>query len=126
MRQSHNSGSMKYTNASESYHYRFGIWSFPGAWSLDLGAFRPASPSFWGYAILALCCILLCGCHGTSMHHEGAPKKVLVVTVTKGFRHSSISTAEKVLAELGEKSGVFSVEYARVEPTDPQFKKSDG
>ena len=29
-----------------------------------------------------------------------APKKVLVVTVTTGFRHSSIETAEKVLAEL--------------------------
>ena len=29
-----------------------------------------------------------------------APKKILVVTVTKGFRHSSIPTAEKVLGEL--------------------------
>src|SRR5437660_1645997 len=55
-----------------------------------------------------------------------APKKVLVVTVTKGFRHSSIATAEKVLAELGEKSGVFTVDYARVEPSDPEFKGADG
>ena len=40
------------------------------------------------------------------------PKKILVVSVTKGFRHSSIPTANKVLAELGEKSKVFSVDYA--------------
>src|SRR5437867_12027854 len=44
---------------------------------------------------------------------EAAPKKLLVVTITKGFRHSSIPTAEKVLGELGEKSGAFTVEYAR-------------
>ncbi|MBM3835508.1 MAG: ThuA domain-containing protein [Verrucomicrobia bacterium] len=42
-----------------------------------------------------------------------APKKVLVVTVTKGFRHSSIPTAEKVLAKLAEKSGAFTVDYVR-------------
>jgi type 1 glutamine amidotransferase len=42
-----------------------------------------------------------------------APKHVLVVTATQGFRHSSIPLAEKVLAELGEKSHAFTVEYAR-------------
>src|SRR5438270_4951664 len=54
------------------------------------------------------------------------PRKLLVVTVTKGFRHSSIPTAEKVLAELGAKSGAFTVDYARVEPTDAEFKGADG
>src|SRR6266571_9033776 len=44
-----------------------------------------------------------------------APKKVLVVTVTKGFRHSSIPTAEKVLGELAEKSGAFTVDYVRTD-----------
>ena len=44
-----------------------------------------------------------------------APKKLLVVTVTKGFRHSSIPTAEKVLGELAEKSGAFTVEYVRTD-----------
>lgn len=39
------------------------------------------------------------------------PKKLLVVTVTTGFRHSSIETAEKVLAELGSKSGAFTVDF---------------
>ena len=33
----------------------------------------------------------------TSLHAE--PKKLLVVTTTAGFRHSSIPTAEKVLAQ---------------------------
>lgn len=42
-----------------------------------------------------------------------APKKILVVTVTKGFRHSSIPTAENVLAKLAEKSGAFTVDYVR-------------
>src|SRR5258708_25290395 len=41
------------------------------------------------------------------------PKHVLVVTVTKGFRHSSIPTAEKVLGELAQKSGEFTVDYVR-------------
>ena len=63
---------------------------------------------------------------GFAPQAQAAPKKVLVVTVTKGFRHSSIATAEKVLAQLGSESGAFSVDYARVEPTDPQFKGSDG
>lgn len=42
-----------------------------------------------------------------------AKKTLLVVTHTTGFRHSSIPTAEKVLAELGEKSGVYTVQYCR-------------
>src|SRR5437763_16119105 len=64
------------------------------------------------------------GCKTMGAH--SGPKKVLVVTVTKGFRHSSIPTAEKVLAELGTKTGIFTVDYARVEPTDPQFKNAEG
>jgi type 1 glutamine amidotransferase len=43
------------------------------------------------------------------------PKKVLVVTVTTGFRHGSIATAEKILAQLAKESGgAFTiVDYAR-------------
>jgi hypothetical protein len=40
---------------------------------------------------------------------DAAPKKVLVVTATKGFRHSSIQTAENVIATLGETSGDYVV-----------------
>ncbi|MBI3881348.1 MAG: ThuA domain-containing protein [Verrucomicrobia bacterium] len=50
------------------------------------------------------------------------PKKVLVVTTTTGFRHSSIETAEKIIAELGAKSGAFTVDYARVTPPDVMRK----
>lgn len=47
---------------------------------------------------------------------QAAPKSVLVVTTTTGFRHSSIEVAEKVIARLGEQSGAFTVDYARVTP----------
>ena len=39
-----------------------------------------------------------------------APKKLLVVTTTLGFRHSSISTAEKIIAQLAKESGVFTID----------------
>ena len=60
------------------------------------------------------------------------PKKLLVVTVTKGFRHSSIPTAEKVLADVGKTSGAFTVDYARNEQeiaekmTPDALKQYDG
>lgn len=50
-----------------------------------------------------------------------SPKHVLVVTITKGFRHSSIPTAEKVLTELAFRSGEFTVDFASVDPKDPRF-----
>jgi type 1 glutamine amidotransferase len=46
---------------------------------------------------------------------EAAPRKLLVVTVTKGFRHSSIPTAEKVLGELATSTGIFTVDYVRTD-----------
>jgi uncharacterized protein len=42
-----------------------------------------------------------------------ASKRVLVVTVTKGFRHESIGTAERLIQRLADKSGAFTVDYAR-------------
>lgn len=45
-----------------------------------------------------------------------SPKRLLVVTVTKGFRHGdSIAVAETVLAGLGERSKSFSVDYVRTD-----------
>jgi uncharacterized protein len=55
-----------------------------------------------------------------------APKRVLVVTTTTGFRHSSIPTAERIIAQLGEETGAFTVEYARVEPKDAKFRGPNG
>src|SRR5258708_7439371 len=46
---------------------------------------------------------------------QAEPKKLLVVTITKGFHHGSIPTAEKVLGELAQKSGAFTVDYVRTD-----------
>jgi type 1 glutamine amidotransferase len=42
-------------------------------------------------------------------------KKLLVVTVTKGYKHQSIALLEKVIAELGEIKKSFTVDYARTD-----------
>lgn len=44
-----------------------------------------------------------------------APKKLLVVSVTKGFRHDSIPTVERVLERLGQESGAYTVDYAHTD-----------
>ncbi|MFM9030581.1 MAG: ThuA domain-containing protein [Opitutaceae bacterium] len=44
---------------------------------------------------------------------EGAPKRVLVVTVTTGFRHSCIPVSETVLARLAKDDGRFTVDFVR-------------
>jgi uncharacterized protein len=51
---------------------------------------------------------------------QAAPKRVLVVTTTTGFRHSSIPTAEKVLAQLAQSSGEFTVDFVRQPPGKPR------
>src|SRR2546429_6182838 len=57
----------------------------------------------------------ICGIFAFVSPGLAAPRKLLVVTVTKGFRHSSIPTAEKVLGQLAEKSGLFTVDYVRTD-----------
>ena len=75
---------------------------------------------------ITLAALALCGCATGQTNSSMTPKRALVVTTTSGFRHSSIPTAERILAELGQSSGVFTVEYARVEPNEAQFKGADG
>jgi type 1 glutamine amidotransferase len=65
------------------------------------------------YTLLLLAALSL-----SAVHAE--PKKLLVVTVTTGFRHSSIETAEKVIAELGAKSGAFTVDYVHQPEGQPK------
>ena len=48
-----------------------------------------------------------------------APKKLLVVTTTTGFRHSSIPTLEKVITQLGKDSGEFTVDLVQQPPGRP-------
>lgn len=50
---------------------------------------------------------------------QAAAKKLLVVTTTAGFRHSSISTAEKVLAKLATESKAFTVKFVQQPPNEP-------
>ena len=52
----------------------------------------------------------------TATSLQAAPKKLLVVTTTTGFRHSSIPTAEKILAQLAKDSGEFTVEFVEQPP----------
>src|SRR5690242_14781031 len=73
-------------------------------------------------------------CSGVWTNAVAAPKRVLVVTVnamqegkgTLGFHHSSIPVAEKVIGQLAEKSGAFTVDYAHVDPNDPHYKDANG
>ena len=69
--------------------------------------------------------LLFCGLFAFVSSGLAAPKKLLVVTVTKGFRHSSIPTAEKVLGELAEKSGAFTVDYVRTDEDMAQKMTAD-
>ena len=49
----------------------------------------------------------------TSPTAAGPASKILVVTYTTGFRHSSIPTAETTLETLGRTSGLFTVTFCR-------------
>lgn len=51
---------------------------------------------------------------------DSSPKKLLVVTVTTGFRHSSIETAEQVLAQLAQKTGTFTLDFVHQPPGMPK------
>src|ERR1039458_9792916 len=70
--------------------------------------------------LFALCVL---GVATTSL--QAAPKKLLVVTTTTGYRHSSIPTAEKILAQLAKDSGEFTVEFVQQPPGKPEDLKQD-
>ncbi len=79
-----------------------------------------------------LCTLTLFIASGTASTAADAPKKILLVTVTKGFRHSSIPTAIKVITELGEKSKAYTVDLATTDAdllaksTPEKLKTYDG
>ncbi|HSY19986.1 MAG TPA: ThuA domain-containing protein, partial [Candidatus Acidoferrales bacterium] len=56
---------------------------------------------------------------------QAAPKKLLVVTTTTGFRHASIPTLEKMLTQLGKDSGEFTVDFVQQPPGKPAALKQD-
>ena len=63
---------------------------------------------------LAAAGMLLWACSSDSPVSPSRPSgRVLVVTHTEGFRHSSIPTAEATIDALGRQSGLFTVEFCR-------------
>lgn len=58
-----------------------------------------------------LATLLVAALATTSLY--AGPKRLLVVTTTTGFRHSSIPTAEKILAQLAKASGEFSIDFVQ-------------
>jgi len=73
--------------------------------------------------LLAVAALLLTGLRpARAVDADGTakqPARLLVVTVTNGFRHGSIETAEGVLERLGRESGQFHVDYLRLPPGRP-------
>jgi len=53
------------------------------------------------------------------------PKRILLVTVTTGYRHTSIETGEKVLRELAGKSGEFTIVSTSEHPDFPDYTGRD-
>ena len=67
----------------------------------------------------AVALLALTACATSPTETLAAPPKLLVVSVTKGFRHDSIPTAERLVERLAQKSGAFTVDFAR---TDEELK----
>ena len=58
--------------------------------------------------------------------HATEPKRILLVTTTIGFRHSSIEIGEKVLRELAAKSGEFLIVSTAEHPDYPNYGAGRG
>jgi type 1 glutamine amidotransferase len=56
---------------------------------------------------------------------HAAPKRLLVVTTTTGFRHSSIPSLEKMMTQLAGDSGQFTVDFLEQPPGKPASPKKD-
>ena len=66
-----------------------------------------------------LACVFFFGVRDVRAAEQGGPARLLVVTVTKGFRHGSIETAEPVLEKLGREKGLFHVDFLRMPSNRP-------
>lgn len=71
----------------------------------------------FGGRLLAMVAVLAAACGRPA---DGAdpqkPARLLVVTVTTGFRHASIGMAEAALEELGRSTGLFHCDHLRMPP----------
>ncbi len=62
---------------------------------------------------------------GAPLQASDAPKKLLVVSTTTGFRHTSIPTMEKMLRKLAHESGEFTVDFLEQPPGKPARLKKE-
>lgn len=77
---------------------------------------------------IAVLLAVLCGTGmvGNLLAQTPAPKRVLVVSTTEGFRHSSIEVGNEVIAGLARQSGRFTVDIINVQAQAPEFRGEDG
>lgn len=69
---------------------------------------------------LLVFCLLACAA-GAAV---AAPKKILVVTVTAGFRHTEgINASEKILPALAQRSGAFTIDWCKQPEGQPPAPK---
>ena len=69
----------------------------------------------WFLGVVAAGLMAACGWPAGAADAE-KPARLLVVSVTTGFRHASIGTAEPVLEELGRSTGLFHCDFLRMPP----------
>lgn len=69
----------------------------------------------WFLGVMAAGLMAVCGWPVAAADAE-KPARLLVVSVTTGFRHASIGTAEPVLEELGRSTGLFHCDFLRMPP----------
>src|SRR5277367_6455469 len=73
------------------------------------------SPLNWLRRLFVFAMLAFVGACRADAETNIAPRHLLVVTVTKGFRHASIQTGERVVGDLARKSGAFTVDYVRTD-----------
>ncbi len=73
---------------------------------------------------LALAALALLGVCSIAPAAPAAPKKLLVVSVTTNFRHSSIATGERILRKLAAESGAFTLDFVEQPPGQPDEVKN--
>jgi uncharacterized protein len=79
---------------------------------------------------LGFLCLLgamaLAGVSVPASAQPAAPKRVLVVSTTEGFRHTSIEVGNEVIATLARESGEFTVDIINVASQSSEFRGEDG
>ena len=80
-----------------------------------------------------LCALLFVCLLGALVREAGAqapkdtpPRRLLLVTTTLGFRHSSIEVGERVVRDLAKRTGEFTVVSTSESPDYPDYQRGAG